>query len=436
MKTTGKKLKKHNIHSRGSFELMAEVNTRLVLNALRQHGILSRAELSRLTALQAATVGNVVAGLISKHLVTETKTEKSPTNGAGRPGTLLKLQESSRLVLAIDLEPDYLRCALLNINLEAVAYSEVGINRFAHSDDIMSQIVSSCNSLISINPLWSNKIIGIGVSLPGEVDVENGISCGSTNMPNWKNVPILSHLSDSLHFPVTIGKSYHLAALSEKWRRPEAIDRNIMCISLRTGIGLALLIKGTLYQGASHFDGEIGHTVVELNGNLCECGKRGCLETFLASHAIEKRAKDLAAAGKADALLQAAKSDMANIKTSLIYQLAKAGNPTCAGIVRETSRYLGLAAANLVQVLNPHEVVICGGIDIADDILLQEMDAVFTEMLLPKTRQDVKLLLSPYKEKASLFGAGVVVLDDLFAMPNLDFPATMKSRLGKNTQAK
>ena len=153
-------------------------------------------------------------------------------------------------MLAIDLEPDHLRLAIVNTVLDVIAYFEYGVDRFASSEQLLSKIISASRDLMSANKTWARRIVGIGASLPGEIDIEKGISRGSTNMPNWKNVEIVKYLSKALNLPTRIERSTHLAALSDKWRRPKTRDKNIICVTLRTGVGLALLIKGTLYRGS------------------------------------------------------------------------------------------------------------------------------------------------------------------------------------------
>jgi predicted NBD/HSP70 family sugar kinase len=260
--------------------------------------------------------------------------------------------------------------------------------------------------------LWRDRIIGAGVSLPGLVDVEKGISCSSTNMPNWRQVQIVSKLTSALRLPVRIERSIHLAALSEKWRRPDTYHRNVLCVVLRTGIGAAMLIKGNVYAGANNLDGEIGHTIIDIEGKRCECGKRGCLETFISSDAIRGKAIELIRQGKAKRLFELADGKPEAISTEMIYKLSQEGDVDCIQIVRYLMRYLCYGITNLVNVFDPHELVICGSIDIAEDIVLQEMNSHLKELLLPDTFSKLKIYLTPYKERASLIGAACMVFEN------------------------
>jgi predicted NBD/HSP70 family sugar kinase len=405
----------------GSFKLMNEVNIRLILDAIRCSGQISRAELARKIRLVPATVGNIVSELLDQDLINEKVETLNGIKSVGRPGRILELNDIARLVLAIDMEPEKLRISLVGLSSQVLAYSEISISRFAKSAAILSQMINGCNNLLSANPIWQDKLTGIGVSLPGNIDVEKGISSGSTNMPNWNKVPIVKHLEDAFRKPVRIARSMHACALSEKWRRPDVKELNVLFLVLRTGIGVSQLIKGELFYGARHFDGEIGHITVFPDGKECECGKRGCLETLISSSSVQAEAIAMIKSGQAQKLKDIVDGDLDLVTPETVYRLAKEGDVPCEHIVRRVMRHLGNAAANLVQILNPNEVVICGSIDLAEEIILDEIDKTFDKMLLPAIRRDVTVSLSPYKEKAALHGAAVMVLDEIFSLPNMRF---------------
>ena len=416
---------RHSEHVTGNFKLINQVNTRLILDAIRRSGRISRADLARTSGLLPATVGGIVGDLMEQGIVVEVKEGRRGAKGVGRPARMVELNDQARLVLAVDVEPDHLRVALTGQTLQTYGYCEYSLDRFASAEKIMSLISKGCRNLLAPNEEWGRRLMSIGVSLPGEVDVEQGISVGSTNMPRWHNVPIAEKLSAEFDRPVRITRSMHAAALAEKWRRPEIRDRNVLCLVLRTGVGISMLIRGNLYYGASYLDGEIGHTMVDREGRQCECGKYGCLETFISPESICRQAAELIEAGEAARLAELVQGDAKALTTEMIYELAKQGDEACEKIVRRVARYMGEAVAKVVQVLNPHELVVCGSVELAEEIIQDEIEKVFDEQLLPKTRNDVTVMISPYKERAALYGAAVLVLDEMFSMPDLTFPSNL-----------
>jgi predicted NBD/HSP70 family sugar kinase len=262
--------------------------------------------------------------------------------------------------------------------------------------------------------------LGVGLSLPGLIDRENGVLLGSTNMPRWRNVPIAETLERSLKLPVKVERSIHLAAYHERWSEPRQHNRSTLVLSLRTGIGMSLMHMGEIYVGSRGFDGEIGHTIVDINGKLCECGGRGCLETFVSASAVCERAKTLMERGGGGAIANQLRSGE-RLRPELIYRLAKEGDSDSADIVRDVGRYIGIAVSNMINLFAPDDVVICGSIDTADELIVEAVRRQMEQSALPQIRERVTVRLARAKEKACLLGAAVLVAGELFDLPKLNY---------------
>lgn len=400
----------------GNTQLISTLNNRLILQAVRVMQPTFRAEVARKTGLKPATVTSIVNDLIEQQLLREVPGQIDNSARFGRPPLMLELNSDARRVLAIDLEPDRIRVAITDLLATVVHYAEQSINRFDPPQIVLAQLVSLAKSAMS--SLGKRPLLGIGMSLPGLIDSEQGVLLSSTNMPRWKNVPIASQLELELKTPVRVERSMHLAALYEKWSHPQVQDKTVVMISVRTGIGMSLLQKGQLYAGVSGLSGEIGHMVVDINGRPCECGSRGCLETFVGSPAIVERARDLIKLGSGGSIQREIDAG-APLTTDLIYRLAKDGDPACADLVRDIGRYMGFAIANIINLLAPDEVVICGSIDLAEELLLQTIREQVNISALPRSREHVIIRAAVEKEKLPLLGAAVLIAQDLFDLPEL-----------------
>jgi predicted NBD/HSP70 family sugar kinase len=231
-------------------------------------------------------------------------------------------------------------------------------------------------------------------------------------------VPVASILRKALGVPVRVERSIHLAAMYEKWANPRNDDRTILVVSLRTGVGISLMHRGELITGQRGFDGEIGHTVVDVDGRPCECGSRGCLETFISASAICALAAEAMRTGRATALASRVAAGEP-LRPELIYRLARDGDADSADIVRYVGRYLGIAVCNLINLLAPHEVVICGAIDVAGDLLLDVVREQMEQRVLPRMRERVNVRLSHEQEKLPLLGAAALVAQEWFQLPRL-----------------
>lgn len=401
----------------GNSTLISTVNSRLVLQAVRAMQPTYRAAVARTTQLKPATVTGIVNELLEQQLLRETPAPGEVGPRGGRPPQMLRVNADAKRILAIDLEPDVLRVVLTNVLVEVVEFREQPIDRFSEPEVICQQMVELCRDVL--RRTRRDMLLGVGVSLPGLIDADAGVLIGSTNMPRWRDVPVREILERELKLPVKTQRSIHLAAYHERWSDPCRQDRRTLILSLRTGIGVSLMHLGEIYVGSRGFDGEIGHTVVDIDGKPCECGGRGCLETFVSASAICDRARRLLDEDRAGAL-KALLNRGERLRPELIYRLAKEGDAACADIVRDVGRYIGIAVSNMINLFAPDDVVICGSIDTADELIVEAVRKQMEQSALPKLREHVTVRLARAKERAPILGAAVLVAGELFELPKLN----------------
>jgi predicted NBD/HSP70 family sugar kinase len=334
----------------------------------------------------------------------------------GRPPLMLQVNADCKRILAIDLEPDRIRVALTDLLINVLSYHEQPIDRFSEPQQILDLMVKLGGAALA--EVDRNQLQGVGVSLPGLIDRDAGVMLGSTNMPKWRDVPVGSFLAEQLDAPVHVDRSIHLAAMYEKWSDPNHAHRTTLIVSLRTGIGISIMHQGKLFTGRKGFEGEIGHTVVDLNGRPCECGGRGCLETFVSASAICARATERMDAGRCQALRKMIDGGT-KLRPEAIYQLAKDGDADCAEIVGEIGKYIGIAVSNMINLLAPDEVVIGGSIDVVDELILKAVRQQIDQRALPRSREGLTVRLAREKDRLPLLGAAVLVAEEIFELPSL-----------------
>ncbi|MCC7349004.1 MAG: ROK family protein [Phycisphaerales bacterium] len=352
----------------GNSDLISTVNSRLILQAVRVMQPTYRASVARQTGLKPATVTGIVNDLLSQQILSEvpaatpTGSDESGTRW-GRPPLMLQVNADAKRIVAIDLEPDRIRVALTDLLVNVLNYQEQAIDRFSEPEAIIKTMLKLAGR--ALEDVDRQQLQGVGVSLPGLIDREAGVLISSTNMPKWRDVPIRDILQKELGVPVQVERSIHLAAVYEKWSDPNHAHRTTLMLTLRTGVGISIMHHGHLLTGRRGFEGEIGHTVVDLNGKACECGGKGCLETFVSASAIVARAAEMIHQGKCQGLLTAMRGGT-DLRPELIYKFAKRGDRDCARIVQEIGKYLGIAIGNMINLFAPDEVVICGSIDMVE----------------------------------------------------------------------
>jgi N-acetylglucosamine repressor len=405
----------------GNSALITRVNRGLILQAVRTLQPTYRAEVSRRTNLNPATVTGIVSDLIDLGLLQEVSGQQlQPLSTlGGRPPMMLQINANARKILAIDLEPDWIRVGLVDLNMSLLEYSEQAIDRQDEPGRVIDRICQLARQVLK--RAQPDGIDGAAMGLPGLIDREKGILQSSTNMPKWRDVPIAAAVTKAIGVKPIIERATHLAAIHEDWVATDEPNSTKLILSLRTGIGMSIMRHGELYVGSRGFDGEIGHTTVDIDGELCECGNRGCLETFVNPTAINRRVRAMMKEGRCQSV-KLAMDRGEHLRPELIYRLASEGDPDSAEIVNGVGRYLGIAAANMVNLLAPDSLILCGSIDTADMLILDAVRKQIERSALPKMREHLSVRLSAAKERSALLGAAALVARDLFALPRLRYP--------------
>ncbi len=214
----------------------------------------------------------------------------------------------------------------------------------------------------------SAEILGVGIGSPGPLDRKQGLVIFTPNL-RWKNMPLRDRIGDALGLPAALDNDANCAMLGEHWVGAAKGAKSAVCFTLGTGVGGGIVVDGELVHGASDAAAEIGHITIDVNGRRCGCGNDGCLEAYASGPAIARRAQEAIEAGASTDILTRAGGDAAKITAQTVFEAAAAGDALADELVRDTARYLGVGIANLLNILNPEVVVICGGVTGAGDHL-------------------------------------------------------------------
>lgn len=217
--------------------------------------------------------------------------------------------------------------------------------------------------------------IGVGIGSPGPLDREKGIVIVTPNL-GWTDFPLRDRVSEAVNLPATLDNDANCATLGEWWQGAARGARNVVGLTIGTGIGGGLILDGRLYHGASDVAGEIGHTTIDSTGRRCKCGNYGCLEAYASGPAIAERAREALESGADHSILpQLAGGRLENITAQTVYDAAIQGDLVARDVVRDTSRFLGTGIANLLNIFNPDVVVIAGGVTQAGPALFEPLGA-------------------------------------------------------------
>ncbi len=247
--------------------------------------------------------------------------------------------------------------------------------------------------------------IGIGIGAPGPLDREKGLVIVAPNL-GWKDFPLRERVSSRLKLPATLDNDANCATVGEFWLGAARGARNVVGITIGTGIGGGLIFDGELYHGSSDVAGEIGHTTIDVNGRHCKCGNYGCLEAYASGPAIATRAREaLAREDNASMLTSMVDGQHDRITAELVYDAAKKGDGVANEIVRDTARYLGAGIATLLNVVNPDVVVVAGGVTRAGDALFAPLRTEVRRRAFKPAVQAARIVPAELPGTAGVIGA-------------------------------
>lgn len=390
----------------GTFKWMKSINRTIVLNKIRKGAPISRARIATETGLTPPTVSNIVKFLLEKELVRETQLGESQ---GGRKPTLLTLNSNNFFVIGIDAGPSYIKCILTNLEGEMKnKYISPPIKGMTE-ELFLQELINSIHRLLDTD-LPKEKVIGIGVAMHGAVDVESGISLFAPNM-GLKNMPIKDCLEDEFNIDVQIENDARAMAMGEYWFAEHGEPETMVALNIGSGVGAGIILNGKLFYGAQSVAGEIGHMTIDLNGDLCECGNVGCLQTLTTGDAIARQAKR-------EMTVEMINSLKEPLSGEAVYRMAKDGNEVAVKVLERTGEIIGIGIINLVHLLNPDRIVIGGGVSAASEFIMPSIKQSIQKRGLTQQIKDTEVVLTKLGLDSTIKGAIAIVLDTVFHPAN------------------
>jgi glucokinase len=246
------------------------------------------------------------------------------------------------------------------------------------ADGVVERIVQLTERVIAetmaATGLSRKQCLGVGIGSPGPLDRERGLVIFTPNL-GWRDFPLRDRVQDGVKLPASLDNDANCATLGEWWLGAARGGRNVVGLTIGTGIGGGLILDGRLYHGASDVAGEIGHSTIDSIGRRCGCGNYGCLEAYASGPAIADRAREALVGGEPSSMPALVGGDLSRITAAVVYDAAKQGDRLAIEVVRETARFLGTGVANLLNIFNPDVVVLAGGVTQAGDALFEPMRA-------------------------------------------------------------
>jgi predicted NBD/HSP70 family sugar kinase len=316
------------------------------------------------------------------------------------------VNSSGGALIGVDIAETYVHVELFDLGLNVLARAEEYV-RAGESlpEQVVGHVATAVGSVVTQAGIEGARVLGVGVSVPGQVDRATGISEYAPNW-DWHGVPLLDLLTEHIAYPLYLDNPLRASAVAELWFGAARGRGNAVVVNLGTGVGAGLVLGGGLHRGVSNSAGEWGHTTMVLDGRLCRCGNHGCVETYVGARGIMLNLREL---GPDSTLLHP------EDQTATIDALARgvaADDPVARKVVQETARYLGAGVADLVNLFNPEIVVLSSWVArTLGEPLLHEVREAVARHALPRPLAATEIVLSPIPTDPVCLGAATFALE-------------------------
>jgi len=317
---------------------------------------------------------------------------------------------TEKWLVGVDLGGTTTKIAFLNKYGELLHKWEIPTDKSENGKNIIVDIAKAIDKKLEDLDQSKDKLVGIGMGAPGPVDMAKGIIYEAVNLGWDKNTPLKDLLEMETGLSAVIDNDANCAALGEMWKGAGDGAKDIVCVTLGTGVGGGVITNGDIVHGVKGAGGEIGHiTVVPEGGYQCNCGKTGCLETVASATGVVRLANEKLDATTKMSVLRGIREAHGTVSAKDIFDAAREKDELALEVIDQLSFYLGLSLANLGNGLNPEKIVIGGGVSKAGEILLTPVVKYFKQFSFPTVRTSTNLSIATLGNDAGVIGAAWLV---------------------------
>jgi glucokinase-like ROK family protein len=404
-----------------NINLIKAHNVRAVLLNMLNHETSYRVQIARQTALSTTTITNIIDELIEQGIVSEYGAEEvDGRRRVGRPRAAIHLVHNARYAIGVQMAVKSYRVGLANLKAEIQHCQSFPIHPDSTPEDVLSGISEQVRDLIATHQIQRDQILGVGVGATGLVNYKTGVNILSPNL-GWENVPIQETLVGQLDLPVVVDNNVKAMALGEAFFGSGKKASSLAFVYGRTGVGSGIVMNNQLLRGANLGAGEIGHMIIKTDSKKqCRCGQYGCLETLVSETALVAEAIETARQNPHSLLASClASEDLTPIQALL--KAAREGDLFAQEMLTQAGYYLGIALANLVNLLNPEMIVLGGLFAQAEDIMLPVTRHTLEQKGFAGLGKEVKLQSSSFGWQAGIVGAAALALTAFFYLNPEDY---------------
>lgn len=381
---------------------------RKIVSYLYYNGAASIAEIVKSSKISQPLVASLVDDLIGFGVILESGIGESI---GGRRPNLYRINPEYQYVVGVDINLHTLNIALFDLNNQLVYREEFKDFDLENSPLYTESLVEKVNFMIAEMNIPKEKIVAVGLSLPGLIDAENGLS--HTHL-SFDKEGISAHLKAKLGLSVLLDNDARTMALGEMAFGKAKDKKNVLCLNLSNGIGLGMILNGELHSGKNGFAGEFGHILIDPEGTLCNCGKIGCLETLTSGKILVRQIREGIENGQESFL---AKYPVAGKKIDLraVVDAILAGDQFAIDQLNKMCEYLGKGLVTLIHLLNPEMIIIGGRLAQAGKYIISPVSMWMNKYAMDKISSETELVNSDLLDDAALLGTMANVMKKILS---------------------
>lgn len=374
-----------------------------IIQALYFNNILSIIDISKTTEMSVPTTTKNIQELVHTGYIIERGMGHS--NG-GRKPAMYGLVEDKAFLVAVAMDQFYTKIGLVDLGgefISDIAKVEIDLNNDPSPIDILT---GQIQAVILLSGIDKSRFWGVGISMPGFIDIENGIN---HTFLKSKNQSLQSLISKKMELPVYIDNDSSTIALAELRFGKGITKKEMMVVNIGWGVGLGMIVKGEIFRGYSGFAGELSHIPLFNNNKLCSCGKRGCLETEASLITLEDKATEAINEGQ----LSTMEPQNGRISIDTIIAEAIHGDALSIRLISECAFHIGRAIAVLIHIMNPQTIVLSGKGIQAGKLWLAPVQQAINECSIPTLSKNTEVVLSDLGCNAQLIGSAALVIEHI-----------------------
>jgi glucokinase-like ROK family protein len=389
-----------------------------IIQHLRSAGQLSRSELAKKMGYSRASMTGFINDLMELGILKEIG--EGASQGGRRP-LILSINGDYGFIVGYDIGATSIDLALANFRGDILEHCSESADVRNDAEVVLGRCAEVVKQMLERQGVTPDKVVAVGIGVPGPVEFAKGILIAPPLMPTWENFPIKKYVSQT--FPnatVVVDNDVNIMALGELHAGSRKGLNNFIWVKIGTGIGSGIIASREIYRGASGVAGNIGHIEADHNGTICHCGNRGCLEAMAAGPPIAQRGKEAADAGKSRFLAMKLKENEGTISAIDVGEAAANGDTAAIEIIRDSGRLIGSVLAELVEFFNPEVIYIGGGVSKIGFTLLSSIRQAVLQRANPLSTRDLHIEYSQLGEMAGVVGAIALTFSYIFKVAKYD----------------